>query len=133
MMKMLICVFLGSGIGGTARYGLSVLINRMVGDQYDKLSFIGLFPWATLAVNVIGCFLIGLIYGAVDSGAISISNTAKVFLTAGICGGLTTFSTFTHENYLLFQSSSFGVLLVYVAVSIVAGFGAAWGGHAVLH
>ena len=121
MFKLFLCVFLGSGIGGAARYGISLLVNKFVGSS--------LFPWATFSVNVLGCFLIGLIYGAIDSSAISVSPETKAFLTAGLCGGLTTFSTFTNENYILFQSHDFGMLLLYVAVSVIVGFAAAWLAH----
>lgn len=83
-------------------------------------------------VNILGCFLIGLIYGVVDGNTFHLSEQAKAFLTAGFCGGLTTFSTFSNENYLLFQSSEFFILLIYVAVSILLGFLAAYGGHALM-
>lgn len=125
MFKLAACVFLGSGLGGVARYLTSV----WMGKYLDANTVVGIFPWPTLAVNVAGCLLIGLVYGWVDGGTVHLSEEAKTFLTAGICGGLTTFSTFTHENYLLFQSHNFGVVLVYAAVSLLLGFAAAWVGH----
>lgn len=119
-MRLMLCVFLGSGLGGVLRYGVSRLIPASA----------GVFPWATLIVNLVGCFLIGLIYGAVDSGVLRLDDSTKLFITTGLCGGLTTFSTFTHENYLLFQAHAFGTVALYAGISLLAGFICAWLGHA---
>lgn len=126
MVKLLLSVFVGSGIGGVLRFVISGYINRLSGSG----SLVALFPWATLTVNIIGCFIIGLVYGLIDNGAISLSAEAKAFVTAGFCGGLTTFSTFSHENFLLFQSDHPGLLLLYAAASLITGFAAAYLGHA---
>lgn len=129
MFRFLICAFLGSGLGGVLRYLVSYWLSRI--NTATAGSFAALFPWATLLVNVAGCFVIGLLYGLIDAGAIRLSDQARTFLTVGLCGGLTTFSTFTHENYLLFQSHAFGIVLIYAAVSLILGFACAWAGHAV--
>lgn len=118
-------VGIGSGIGGMARYSLGRIINT---------STTGIFPWSTLAVNLIGCLIIGVIYGIVDRG-INIDPGLKLFLTVGFCGGFTTFSTFAHENYLLFSGGNilnflmyafatfiFGLLLVYLGYFCVRQF-----------
>lgn len=127
MFKLLLGVFVGSGLGGCLRFLVSHYMNKAIGSS----SAVAMFPWATFAVNIIGCFLIGLIYGFAANGSVSLSNEAKAFLTAGFCGGLTTFSTFSHENYLLFEGNHIGTLLIYAGVSLLTGFGAAWLGHAV--
>lgn len=131
MWKLALCVFLGSGIGGVCRYLASRYIEKFIGSIF-VVGAVKVFPWPTLMVNILGCFLIGLIYGIVDANTFHLSEQAKAFLTAGFCGGLTTFSTFSNENYLLFQSSEFSILLIYVAVSILLGFLAAYGGHALM-
>ncbi len=102
-----------------ARY----LVSKVVTESVSSI-----FPWGTFCVNIAGCFLIGLIYGLVDRN-IPISPEMRLFLTVGFCGGFTTFSTFAHENYLLFDSSRFPIVLLYMAVSCAAGFAAAWAGH----
>lgn len=131
MLRLALCVFVGSGIGGVCRFLVSAAVNRLVSASNLPVAA-ALFPWATLLVNVAGCLIIGLIYGAVDNGTVNLSAETKTLLTAGFCGGLTTFSTFSHENYLLFQSHNPGITLLYVAVSIVLGFLAAWAGHAIV-
>lgn len=128
MLRILACVFIGSGLGGALRYLVSVWFNRYI---HNSTSALMMFPWATFAVNMAGCFFIGLIYGLIDNHATGMSPAAKALLTTGFCGGLTTFSTFTHENYLLFHSQNFGIVLLYAVLSLVIGFGAAWLGHLV--
>lgn len=113
-------VFLGSGLGGACRYGLSNLIQDHVGP--------GLFPWGTFAVNMLGCLLIGLLYGLVDRGSF-LSPELRLLATVGFCGGFTTFSTFAHENYLLFGSSGLPTVALYAVASMIVGFGCVWAGH----
>ncbi len=120
-MLKLIYIATGSALGGVLRY----LLSRVVQEQTD-----GLFPWGTFAVNIIGCFAIGLIYALIDRGY-NISPEMRLFLTVGFCGGFTTFSTFAHENYLLFQSDHFPTVALYAALSLLFGFTAAWAGHLV--
>ncbi len=120
-MLKLIYIAAGSALGGVLRY----LLSRVVQEQTD-----GLFPCGTFAVNIIGCFAIGLIYALIDRGY-NISPEMRLFLTVGFCGGFTTFSTFAHENYLLFQSDHFPTVALYAALSLLFGFTAAWAGHLV--
>ncbi|MDO5394988.1 MAG: fluoride efflux transporter CrcB [Bacteroidales bacterium] len=104
----------GSCLGGMARYVVGTLIQSRSGS---------LFPWGTLAVNVIGCFLMGIIVGLIGKG-VSISDGLRLFVTVGFCGGFTTFSTFMHENTLLLDGGNFALTLIYAAVSLVLGLGA---------
>lgn len=129
MLRILICVFVGSGIGGVLRYLISLWTNSLFRNSASSLA---LFPWGTFFVNVVGCFIIGLLYGLIDSGLWSMSPTTKALLTTGFCGGLTTFSTFSHENYILFLSQNYVLALIFVATSIIFGFVAAMLGHAVV-
>lgn len=109
----------GSCIGGMARYGISKLITVHSGGD---------FPWGTLCVNLAGCLLIGLIYGAIARG-FSLSEQMKLFLTVGFCGGFTTFSTFVHENHALMTGGSLLPVLLYAAVSLVGGLLLVYGGY----
>lgn len=113
----LMTVFLGSGLGGVCRY----LLSKVIQSQFAAA---GSFPWGTFAVNVTGCFLIGLFYGIFDNKEVSgvLSPQLRLLLTVGFCGGFTTFSTFVNENYLLFQSSNFLLVCGYMAASIIVGF-----------
>ncbi len=107
----LLLVGAGSGIGGMTRYSVGKVINT---------SSTGGFPWSTLAVNLIGCLIIGVIYGLIGRG-INIDTSLKLFLTVGFCGGFTTFSTFAHENYLLFSGEHFFSFIVYAATTFIFG------------
>ena len=78
------------------------------------------FPWGTLAVNLIGCFVIGLLWGFFSKNS-SESSSWALFMTIGICGGFTTFSTFSKEALMMLQTGNFMSLLAYVAISVIAG------------
>lgn len=125
MIKLLASVFIGSGLGGVLRFLISRGMEKVIGGP----AAVAVFPWATFLVNISGCFLIGLIYGLIAGDHINVSPETKAFLTTGFCGGLTTFSTFSHENYLLFEGNHLGILSVYAAASLITGFAAAWLGH----
>lgn len=119
MIFLATCVFVGSGLGGVIRY--------VVGEQLKGVVSEGGLPIATLIVNIIGCFIIGIITGIIAHGG-SISPAWRTGLTVGFCGGLTTFSTFGRETLELLQGGQIGMALLYVALSLVAGIAAAWGG-----
>lgn len=122
----ILAVFVGSGLGGVCRY----VAGRAVQSCLPAGT---VFPWGTFAVNIVGCFLIGLLYGLFDRYAPSgfLSQHLRLLLTVGFCGGFTTFSTFINENYILFQSSDILLLLAYVAASVIAGFILLYAGYAV--
>ena len=121
-MIKLIFIAVGSALGGVARY----LLSKIITDHSA-----GVFPWGTLVVNILGCFVIGVIYGLADKG-ININDNTKLFLTVGFCGGFTTFSTFAHENYLLFQSGNILNVAGYAALSFFLGILMAYAGHAIV-
>lgn len=116
----LIWVIVGSAIGGGCRYLLSGFVTAKTG---------AIFPWGTFAVNMLGCLLIGLLFGLIDRG-INISPQMRALLITGFCGGFTTFSTFAHENYILFTDSRFWTVFAYAVLSFAAGLLLAHAGHA---
>ena len=100
----------GGAIGAVFRY--------LLGQVLPKLG--SGFPFGTFAVNLIGCFAIGLIAGA--AGRHSALDTRLVlFLQTGICGGFTTFSTFSLEILSLFEEGKFTIGLFYIVLSVVLG------------
>ena len=109
-MKDLLLVCIGSFWGGGARY----LVGKIV------LSLMPIsFPWGTMIVNVIGCFLIGLLSGLSFGGRIS--SSAKLILVTGFCGGFTTFSTFMNENFLLERDGAIISAILYTLASFALG------------
>jgi len=120
MLKILLVIGSGSFLGGVARFLLSRGIHNSV---------ISSFPFGTFWVNIIGCFLIGLIYGLSDKGNLS-NNELRMFLTVGFCGGFTTFSTFSSENMALLRDGSFLYFSLYAGLSVFLGLLATFGGHA---
>ncbi len=109
-MKILFAIGIGSFIGGISRYLLS-------GAVQSKTA--GLFPWGTLAVNITGCLLIGVVYGFADKG--QMTNDWRLFLATGVLGGFTTFSAFSYETAELMRNGNNLTALSYVALSIFAG------------
>jgi fluoride exporter len=116
----LLFVAIGAALGAPLRY----LVDRAVQTRHDSL-----FPWGTFAANVTGSLVLGVLIGGADAGAVPGSLTA--LLGTGVCGALTTYSTFGFETVrLLEQRAPFYAVLNAVA-SIVAGLGAAFLGIAV--
>ena len=111
MLKSLLIVGTGSFIGGAMRYLLSTYIKHMYGQT---------FPWGTLVVNLLGCFVFGIIF-ALFSKHNSTDNTFCLLLTTGICGGFTTFSTFANESVQMIQNGNIGEFIGYMATSVIVG------------
>jgi CrcB protein len=114
-------VAIGGALGSMARYGVSGLVSAMVG---------GVFPYGTLVVNVTGAILIGFL--ATLSGPESrffIPAYGRLFLMTGICGGYTTFSTFSLETSNLIRDGEWGAALANVGGSVILCLVAIWVGH----
>ena len=111
MLKSLLIVGTGSFIGGAMRYLLSTFMKNVC-DQS--------FPWGTLSVNLLGCFLFGILFAIFSKNA-STDNSLYLLLATGICGGFTTFSTFANESVQMLQHGNTSGFIGYVATSVVAG------------
>ena len=116
MLKNLLLVGFGGGLGSILRYVSSLLITTKI------------FPYATLAVNITGSFIIGMVFALSIKDA-AITNNWKLFLATGICGGFTTFSAFSLENMGLLQSGKYGLAFTYIGLSIVLGIAATFLGY----
>lgn len=119
MYKTLFFVGIGSCCGGILRFLLSRLIQN---------HFLQVFPLGTLVVNVLGCLLIGIFYGLFERGSV-LNPDLRLFLTVGLCGGFTTFSTFVNENFMLLRDHNFCPFLLYTTLSFVIGLLAICVGH----
>lgn len=110
MFKTILIVGAGSFIGGVSRYLVSSLMRGGAAG----------FPWGTLTVNLLGCFLIGLI-GGLLLRATEPSGGWSFLLITGFCGSFTTFSTFSRESLAMLQCHNIAGFSAYIAVSIIAG------------
>lgn len=110
MVKDIILVGIGSGIGGICRYLISLFMSQARNG----------FPWGTFMVNVAGCLLIGILWGA-TSRLQNISPSLSLLLMTGFCGGFTTFSTFSKEGLTLLHANSYILFLSYVIGSVALG------------
>jgi CrcB protein len=104
-------IALGAAIGGMARYGLSGVVGNWIGAT---------FPWGTLVVNVTGCFIIGIINTLTGpDGRLLVPLNARLFFIVGICGGYTTFSSFSLETLNLVQNGEWFAASGYIIGSVV--------------
>ncbi|MFI8348996.1 fluoride efflux transporter CrcB [Streptomyces sp. NPDC085596] len=110
-------------IGGAAGAPLRYLTDRAVQKRHDAV-----FPWGTFTVNVLGCFILGLLTGAVVAGAAT--SHVQLLIGTGLCGALTTYSTFSYETLRLTEDGARFLAAANVVASVVAGLGAAFVGTA---
>lgn len=109
----LLVIAIGGGLGALARYGLSGLVQGRGST----------FPWGTLAVNAIGCFLVGTLFDR-------LSADARAFVVVGVLGGFTTFSAFGYETLELLRAGQATLALLNAAANVVLGIGAVLLGRA---
>jgi len=108
-------VVIGSALGGMARYGLSGVVARRIGE---------IFPWGTMAVNVSGCFLIGLFAATIATG----NGALRSLLMTGICGGYTTFSSFSLQTLTPARDGEWWRASFNIAASLIFCLAATWAG-----
>lgn len=115
MLKNFLLVGFGGMIGSMLRYLFAVVIKPSA------------FPYATLTVNILGCFIIGAAMG-ITLRSESFNNNWRLFLATGICGGFTTFSAFSLECAQFIEQQRYGAMISYIMVSIVLGLAATFAG-----
>jgi fluoride exporter len=115
-------VAVGSALGGMARYGLSGFVANRIGET---------FPWGTLVVNVSGALIIGLLAALVAPGsALPGDESVRQFAIIGICGGYTTFSSFSLQTLNLARDGEWGRVFGNIAASVAFCILAVWAGFA---
>ncbi len=114
-------IFLGGGIGSVSRYWLALGIYRFMGTK---------FPYGTMVVNVLGCFLIGL-WMTIFGNRFMVNPNLRLFLIIGILGGFTTFSSFSYETISLFQEGSYFSGTANIVYSVLNCLGATWVGYTI--
>lgn len=120
-MKAFLLVFFAGGVGSALRYLVQLALQGRVQPAQ--------FPWATFAVNLLGCFLIGLFHAL--SSRFQLSPETRLLLTTGLCGGFTTFSTFCNESLSLLRQGYTVTFACYIGFSVALGLVAVWAGNAV--
>ncbi|HWE74153.1 MAG TPA: fluoride efflux transporter CrcB [Stellaceae bacterium] len=117
-MYTYLSVALGGALGSMARYATGVYVGRWLGTA---------FPWSTLLINIVGSFLIGAF---AESFALrwDAPQTTRVFLVVGICGGYTTFSTFSLDIVTLINRGQMFTAGLYIVASVALGLAALYGG-----
>jgi len=116
-MNMVLLAAAGGALGSSARYLVNVGAGRLLGMG---------FPWGTMTVNIVGCFIMGVLVGW---GALrGMTNEARVFLATGILGGFTTFSAFSADFAALVERKNFGLSALYVTGSVVLSLMAVFAG-----
>ncbi|HAQ37944.1 MAG TPA: fluoride efflux transporter CrcB [Saprospirales bacterium] len=116
-MKIILAIGLGSSIGGMLRYVLAESIRQKLEST---------LPFGTFTINVVGCFLIGIVFGLFDRG--NLSQEWRLFLATGLLGGFTTFSAFSMETVNLLRDGQYWSVITYVAGSVVIGLLATFAG-----
>ena len=107
---------LGGLIGAIGRYAVSGFVQRYFNSS---------FPAGTLAVNILGCFILGVVMHLIQHNGL-FSDHTRMFITVGFLGAITTFSTFGHETLTLLDTGRFGLAILSVAGNIVLGISAVW-------
>lgn len=115
-------VAIGSALGGMGRYWCSGFVARLAGET---------FPWGTIGVNVVGSLVIGFMAGlSLPEGRFLVPSEARLFIMVGLCGGYTTFSSFSLQTLTLLQDGQWWAAAGNVAVSVVLCLLAVWLGFA---
>lgn len=109
-MKILLVIGAGSFIGGVSRYWISQLIQNR---------FLSTFPFGTMGVNIMGCFLIGLLFALSEKA--NLGAEWRMFLVTGMLGGFTTFSSFSNETVAMLRDGQLTYAITYVGVSVIFG------------
>ena len=122
MAKIFVAVFLGGGLGSVLRYCVQMLLHERIVPYH--------FPWATFTVNILGSFMIGLFYAL--SARFHLSEDMRLFLTAGLCGGFTTFSTFSNDSLALLRQGDVTMFAVYALLSVGLGILAVFAGASLI-
>ena len=115
LMNILL-VFVGGGLGAMSRYLLQGAVYRLTGAA---------FPYGTIVVNILGCFLIGLLMSSMEERFLA-APSLRIFLTIGILGGFTTFSSFSYETMMLLREGDLLAGGLNIIASVVICLGATW-------
>ncbi|HEY8288695.1 MAG TPA: fluoride efflux transporter CrcB [Acetobacteraceae bacterium] len=119
-MGAYLAVAVGGALGSVARFGLTAAMTALTGPR---------FPWGTLLINVLGSMVIGLVAGiSLTPARVALHPDLRIFLMTGICGGFTTFSSFSLQTLELFQAGEITPAIGYAVGSVVLCLLFVWAG-----
>ncbi len=120
-MGTVFAIALGGALGAVGRYALSSQITHWIGPG---------FPWGILLVNMMGCFVMGVL-AELGALTLNLSPDMRAFLTTGILGGFTTFSAFALDSAVMIERGDWAATMIYIAASVIGSIGALFVGLAV--
>jgi fluoride exporter len=121
-MAAYLWIAIGSTLGGVARYWCSGVAARLIGET---------FPWGTIIVNIVGCFIIGFFATITGpDGRVFADTLTRQFVMIGLLGGYTTFSSFSLQTLALVQDGEWLLASANIALSVIACLLAVWAGYA---
>jgi len=119
--KIILLIGAGGFLGSVSRYILS---------QFVQNKILSAFPYGTMAVNLIGSFLIGVVFALVEKG--NISPEYRLFIATGILGGFTTFSAFSLDTLTLIQEGVYLETILYILITLIGGIALAFFGNLII-
>jgi CrcB protein len=121
LMENYVWIAIGGALGTTGRYWLSGIVARLIGET---------FPWGTLVVNVTGSFVIGFFVAVTGpDGRLFVGSTVRQFVIVGICGGYTTFSSFSLQTLNLMNDGEWANAGANIVLSVVLCLIGVWAGE----
>ncbi len=123
MLKNILLVGFGGFLGSVLRYGVSLFATHNLAPK-------SLFPWGTFIVNIIGCLIIGVLWGILDTYD-WLSDELRLFLMVGFCGGFTTFSSYALDGHIVGKENVV-LSLIYLTISLIIGMLFVYAGYSLV-
>ena len=111
LIREIIAIAIGGALGSVLRFALSSWVQERTKTEY--------FPWGILAVNIIGCLLMGILFGILIE-RFNVGPILRAGLFLGVLGGFTTFSSFSMDTITLFYAGAYGIAAIYILCSVGA-------------